>query len=637
MRQMGIELAWTLALMLATASVLVVLVHFCLEEGRHGWQGFLNSSWDFLSNGHLDREHRPLIAAFCAGLGRTGPMLVLAVGILTCLAVSSGSLIAVFPKWDGLRMVVLVTSALPAFLLPVMGQGLVPNWNPFAGSEYERIVIAALALAIGDANWFSVLYVFTERLRLELSRPHVRLLQAIGRQAAWEVWPRALIVVLEAVGNRVPHLIGGTIALEFLLNIDGLGNLAFRAIVDTPPDYHAVLWVCLFGIVVTRVVQLTTAGCRAWLLPESTQSAIVDDDVEQDVEPENRREVASGSAVHTNPAEVVELDWPAISTSHFENDVPPLPRWIPSLLIRLRWYLRVNRYHVVNLSATLLLTWGALLALAVLCTVQVNRIPSGSGVVHQAANSLHWLGTDGNGDDILLNLAIGLRQQWLPMLLALGVAMLGAPAALAVPFAALLPQSSWSYGLQLLTRLCDGCAELLESIPKAVIMLAGITLFSHERLILKMFLLMGVVHSAGLYRALKHDLMPVSRAVFLEGMRLVGIPLHSIVYRNLILNHAGPALLVQCAVITANFVHLDALLGYVGIRNRGEIHTWGMLLGMGLDEWQQNQGLISAQLIQFNSAVVSGPLLFVWLSIVAALAAADAAKLVFGGTLRRIQ
>ena len=124
--------------------------------------------------------------------------------------------------------------------------------------------------------------------------------------------------------------------------------------------------------------------------------------------------------------------------------------------------------------------------------------------------------------------------------------------------------------------------------------------------------------------------------MFLEAMRTTGVPLRRVVMHNLLRNHCLHVVAVQSALLVASIIHLDALLGYVGIRNRGEIYTWGSILGTGIEDFLQLWPLVG-RAFQFNDGVVWGPLLAVWFAIVVMFTLADTLKVPWSGYVYRLR
>lgn len=255
---------------------------------------------------------------------------------------------------------------------------------------------------------------------------------------------------------------------------------------------------------------------------------------------------------------------------------------------------------------------------------------------NQSPTAEHRFGTTGAGEDVIDNLSWGLRQQALPLALALALCAAIIPAAMMGTIARLTSSPFVARcGITASTAL-DTLVELIESIPKLVIALACITLFTSDHLVLKTFLAMGVIYAPHLYRAIRTELSVIQGQVFLEAMRTTGVPLRRVILHNLLRNHCLHVVAVQCVLLIASIIHLDALLGYVGVRNRGEIYTWGSILGTGLEDFLQLRPIANSGFL-FNDGVVWGPLFAVWLSIVVLFTLADALKIPLSGYVYRLR
>jgi ABC-type dipeptide/oligopeptide/nickel transport system permease subunit len=212
------------------------------------------------------------------------------------------------------------------------------------------------------------------------------------------------------------------------------------------------------------------------------------------------------------------------------------------------------------------------------------------------------------------------------------------PSAMLHTVSGLLRHRGWRRAAWGTAILLDLAVELLEAIPKLVVLLACVTLFNAPHLVLKLYLVMGVIYAPQLYRAVQEDLAVLNQSVFLEATLTAGVPLWRIVTGNLLCHHGLHVVAIYTVLLAAGIVHLDAMLGFVGIRNRGEVFTWGSSLGMAVDEFEQLRPLLADGIpVAFNDAVVWGPASAVWLAIFAMFLLADFLKVPLGGYVYRLR
>ncbi|MBX2803697.1 MAG: ABC transporter permease subunit [Myxococcales bacterium] len=120
---------------------------------------------------------------------------------------------------------------------------------------------------LGDIGWHLVLpvtvmvyagfaslsrYVRTSMLE-SLSQDFVRTARAKGlRETAvvlQHAFRNALITIITLVGNLLPRMIGGSVIVEYIFSIDGMGRLGFDAILSR--DYPVIMAITTFAAVLT--------------------------------------------------------------------------------------------------------------------------------------------------------------------------------------------------------------------------------------------------------------------------------------------------------------------------------------------------------------------------------------------------
>ena len=182
----------------------------------------------------------------------------------------------------------------------------------------------------------------------------------------------------------------------------------------------------------------------------------------------------------------------------------------------------------------------------------------------------------------------------------------------------------------------DWLMSVLEATPKLMWLLACFTVFTLDGMVLKLALAMGVLFVPQLDRVLRAELAVVRSSVFLEAMRMARVPWWRVLWENVLAGHVWPALCVQTALILSNVVLTESWLGYLGVRNRGEIFTWGSSLGMGVDEFVQMRPLVAFGQ-PFNDGVVWGPLVCLWLTICLLTTIGHGLKVLTGSYLWRLK
>lgn len=157
--------------------------------------------------------------------------------------------------WVGLLLILLFSSH-----LGWMPAGGFPGWGAGAAVSLKALVLPALALAFSQA---SVLTRVCRSAVLEvLNEDFVRAVRAKGIGETATIWkhvlPNALIPVVTMVGLQFTFLIAGTVLVENVFNLPGLGRLAYQALTqrDIIVMQAVVLMFCALVIVMNFLVDM---------------------------------------------------------------------------------------------------------------------------------------------------------------------------------------------------------------------------------------------------------------------------------------------------------------------------------------------------------------------------------------------
>lgn len=167
--------------------------------------------------------------------------------------------IAVPNFWLGMLLILLV--AVDWGWLPAGG---FPGWSAGWGRALAALILPALALALVQA---AILARVTRSAMLEvLDEDYIRTARAkgLGRgEALWRHGLRnALIPVITVMGMQFSGLLAGTIVIENVFALPGLGKLVFQAVSnrDTALVQGAVLLLAIKVIVLTYLIDLLYAA-----------------------------------------------------------------------------------------------------------------------------------------------------------------------------------------------------------------------------------------------------------------------------------------------------------------------------------------------------------------------------------------
>jgi peptide/nickel transport system permease protein len=234
-------------------------------------------------------------------------------------------------------------------------------------------------------------------------------------------------------------------------------------------------------------------------------------------------------------------------------------------------------------------------------------------VPFQIASRAHPLGTNEMGEDVLSNVALGGRELLVPLAAALGTAV-----ALGGFFGV------WS-GLCLgsfVDVAFDLYAELWESVPKLIVVLAAITYMSYEHYSLKVYVLLGLTFAPLVFRAVRDEVGALRASLFLESSVALGVSRRRIFWTHVLRRHALPVLCVHGAAMIGYFLLFDAILGSCGVRQYGEVFSWGSMIGGELEGLAKR---LDAG-VPTNALTVWGPLAAMLTAITCSVVAGDVLK-----------
>jgi peptide/nickel transport system permease protein len=216
------------------------------------------------------------------------PLAVIAIFLSTAIAIPTGVLaaarrgqlsdaammgvaqvgVAVPNFWLGLLLILLFSIRLA--WLPASG---FPGWSGGAWPALQALILPALALALPQA---AILARVTRAAVIEtLGEDFIRTARAKGltrRAALWRhAVPNALIPVVTLIGLQFSFLLAGTVIVENVFTLPGLGRLVFQAIAQRDLIVVQDLVVLLAGSVI--VVNFLVDLAAAWIDPRQRRAA----------------------------------------------------------------------------------------------------------------------------------------------------------------------------------------------------------------------------------------------------------------------------------------------------------------------------------------------------------------------------
>jgi len=237
----------------------------------------------------FSNDHRPVLDKVMERLPVTLWINILAMILILSVAIPIGVVSAV--KQDSwldriLTVVVFIAFAIPSFwlgLLLMMSLGVNLHWLPISGiHDYswqqmgfwqqqwdflKHLILPVFVSAIGGLAGMSR---FMRTGMLEVIRAdYITTARAMGvpeHSIRYRLaLKNAILPVVTLLGLSIPGLIGGSVIVEYLFSLPGMGRLFYEAILAR--DYTVVMGITVMGAVLTLIGNLIADLAYAWADP----------------------------------------------------------------------------------------------------------------------------------------------------------------------------------------------------------------------------------------------------------------------------------------------------------------------------------------------------------------------------------
>ncbi len=185
--------------------------------------------------------------------------------------------------------------------------------------------------------------------------------------------------------------------------------------------------------------------------------------------------------------------------------------------------------------------------------------------VKQLPSTLHWLGTDVLGRDILSRLMHGAGPTLIGVLQAISIA-----AALGV-----LVGVSAGYFRGRWDKWVTQYVNLLQAMPFIVTALAVLMVFG--RSMMSAMITFGVLASSGMIRVIRSVTLGVREELYIEAARISGLSDSAIIVRHVLPRIAGP-IIVQLSLFSAAAITVQTGLSFLGLGVVPPNPTWGTMI-----------------------------------------------------------
>ncbi|MDQ6995371.1 MAG: ABC transporter permease [Mariprofundaceae bacterium] len=234
-------------------------------------------------------DHRPVLDKVMERLPVTLWINILAMAVILLVAIPIGVLSAVRQdSWldRALTVFVFLAFAIPSFwlgLLLMMSLGVNLNWLPISGIHnygwqqmsfwqqqadfFKHLILPVFISAIGGLAGMSR---FMRTGMLEVIRAdYITTARAMGVPEGSIRYrlalKNAILPVITLLGLSIPGLIGGSVIVEYLFSLPGMGRLFYEAILAR--DYTVVMGITVMGAVLTLLGNFLADLSYAWADP----------------------------------------------------------------------------------------------------------------------------------------------------------------------------------------------------------------------------------------------------------------------------------------------------------------------------------------------------------------------------------
>jgi peptide/nickel transport system permease protein len=237
----------------------------------------------------FSNDHRPVLDKVMERLPVTLWINILAMLVIFFVAIPIGVMSAVKQNtWldKSLTVLVFIAFAIPSFwlgLLMMMGLGVNLNILPISGiHDYswqqmgfwqqqwdflQHLILPVFVSAIGGLAGMSR---FMRTGMLEVIRAdYITTARAMGVPEGTIRYrlalKNAILPIITLLGLSIPGLIGGSVIVEYLFSLPGMGRLFYEAILAR--DYTVVMGITVIGAVLTLIGNLIADLAYAWADP----------------------------------------------------------------------------------------------------------------------------------------------------------------------------------------------------------------------------------------------------------------------------------------------------------------------------------------------------------------------------------
>ena len=185
----------------------------------------------------------------------------------------------------------------------------------------------------------------------------------------------------------------------------------------------------------------------------------------------------------------------------------------------------------------------------------------------------HFLGTDSNGRDIFVRIAVGGRISLL----------VGISAAFVAVIMGTFYGSVSGYLGGKVDSLMMRILEILNSFPFMFFVILLVTFFGKNLFLI--FLAIGMVSWLDMARIVRGQTLSLKNREFIEAARVSGVSMPGIIFRHIVPNVLG-VVVVYASLLVPSMILFESFLSYLGLGVQEPMSSWGSLLADGANSME---------------------------------------------------